>query len=266
MMERDAMTDHILYEPINTLKPVADNVWIVDGPAIEFGFGRRWPKMRFPTRMTIVRLPDEQLFIHSPTSMTAGLKAEIARLGHPRWIIAPNRLHHWWIPDWRQEFARASVYLAPRVRQQAGDRICFDALTLDRDEGYPWDVQIATVCVVSRYMTEVEFFHRPSRTLILADLIENFEPSKLDGMLSRWLTRLGGVQHPDGQMPREMRLTFSRGGMHLRAAVEKMISWAPERIILAHGRWYPKDGAAELRRAFRWLLKHSAHEGYRPPA
>jgi hypothetical protein len=25
------------YPPINTLKPVADNVWIVGGPAIRFG-------------------------------------------------------------------------------------------------------------------------------------------------------------------------------------------------------------------------------------
>jgi hypothetical protein len=25
-------------------------------------------------------------------------------------------------------------------------------------------------------------------------------------------------------------------------------------VILAHGRWYERDGADELRRAFRWLL------------
>ena len=28
-------------------------------------------------------------------------------------------------------------------------------------------------------MTEVEFFHHPTRTLVLTDFIENFEPSKL---------------------------------------------------------------------------------------
>ncbi len=28
------MTAYALYEPVNTLKPVADNVWIVDGPEI----------------------------------------------------------------------------------------------------------------------------------------------------------------------------------------------------------------------------------------
>jgi hypothetical protein len=32
-----------------------------------------------------------------------------------------------------------------------------------------------------------------------------------------------------------------------------MIGWDPARIILAHGRWYERGGADELRRAFRWL-------------
>ncbi len=71
----------------------------------------------------------------------------------------------------------------------------------------------------------------------------------------RWLTRLGGVQDPDGQMPRDMRLTFAKRKPQLRAAIEKMIGWNPERIILAHGRWYERNGADELRRAFRWILE-----------
>jgi hypothetical protein len=34
-----------------------------------------------------------------------------------------------------------------------------------------------------------------------------------------------------------------------------MIGWNPVRIILAHGKWYERDGANELRRAFRWLMR-----------
>jgi hypothetical protein len=40
----------------------------------------------------------------------------------------------------------------------------------------------------------------------------------------------------------------------LRASVEQLIGWAPERVIVAHGRWFERDGTAELRRAFRWVL------------
>jgi hypothetical protein len=85
-------------------------------------------------------------------------------------------------------------------------------------------------------------------------LIENFERHKLDSFLTRWLTRWAGAQDPDGSMPRDMRFTFAEQKPQLRAAVLTMIRWNPERVILAHGRWYEQNGAAELRRAFRWLL------------
>lgn len=238
------------YPPLNTLKPVAEDIWIVDGPVIRFGMP--WPKMPFPTRMTIVRIGERDLFIHSPTPFVPELKAEIEQIGRPRWIIGPNRIHYWWVPDWRDAFADAEVYLAPRIQEQAGDRIAFDAHTLDRDGGYPWDAAIATLPVVGRFLTEVVFFHRASRTLIVTDLIENFEPQKLSVWM-RWLARLAGVVDPDGRTPRDLRMTFSKSV--LKAAAERMIGWNPERIILAHGRWYERDGAKELGRAFRWALR-----------
>jgi hypothetical protein len=185
--------------------------------------------------------------------LSAALRAQIATIGAPRWIISPNRIHYWWVPDWHKAFPDAAVYLAPQVREQAGGRIDFDCLTLDRAEGYPWDEAIATLPVAGRYMTEVVFFHRPSRTLILTDFIENFEADKLPSWWMRVLTRFGGVRDPDGSMPRDMRATY-RDRAALKAAVETMIGWNPERVILAHGRWYQHDGANELRRAFRWLL------------
>lgn len=246
------MTSDLAYPPLNTLKPVADNVWIVDGPVIRFGLP--WPKMPFPTRMTVVRLAGGNLFLHSPTSLTPELRAEIATHGRPRWIIGPNRIHYWSIPDWHAAFPEADVYLAPRIKEQAGRRIDFDGLSLERSSGYPWDAEIATLPVTSSYMTEAVFFHRASRTLILTDLIENFEPQKL-GFAMRWLTRWGDAQDPDGSMPRDMRMAFGKEQRpQLRAAVETMIGWNPERVILAHGRWYETGGAQELRRAFRWLL------------
>jgi len=237
-----------LYPPLDCLKPVADTVWIVDGPAIRFG---PWPlRMRFPTRAALIRTP-AGLFVHSPTRLTPSLRAEIEAIGPPRWIIGPNRIHYWWIPDWHRAWPDAEIWLAPGIEAQAKGRIDFPTSPLDRDAGYPWDAQIATLPIAGAYMTEIDFFHRASRTLILTDFIENFEPAKL-GFWTRWLTRLGGALDPNGSMPRDMRLAYPRAT--LKAAVETMIAWDPDRIILAHGRWHERDGTAELKRAFRWLL------------
>lgn len=244
--------DHrMAYPPLNTLKPVAPDVWIVDGPVIRFGMP--WPKMPFPTRMTIIRLGNGGLFVHSPTHLTEDLRAEVDALGPVRFIIAPNRIHYWWVPYWRQAYPQAQIWLAPRIREQAKGHIDFATRELTGATGYPWDGAIATLPVTGSFMTEVAFFHQATRTLILTDFIENFEPRKLSWWM-RILTRLGGVRDPDGQMPRDMRLTYSKQKPALKAAVETMIGWAPERVIIAHGRWYEANGAAELRRAFRWLL------------
>lgn len=242
--------DSRTYPPLNTLKPVAPDVWVVDGPLIRFGLP--FFKMTFPTRMTIVRI-GVALFIHSPTAITEQLRRKIAAAGKPAWIIGPNRIHYWWIPDWRTTFPEAGVFLAPRIKAQSAGRIDFASEALDRASGYPWDDAIRTLPVEGDYMTEVVFFHRASRTLILTDLIENFEPHKI-GLFERVLIRLGGASDPDGSMPRDMRMTYTR---HHRArlcgAIETMIGWAPERTI-AHGRWYDHDATNELKRAFRWLL------------
>jgi hypothetical protein len=70
------------------------------------------------------------------------------------------------------------------------------------------------------------------------------------------LTWIGGVTPPHGGMPRDMRLSFTwRHKRELRAAVETMLAWSPERIVIAHGRWHPTNGTEELRQAFAWLLK-----------
>ena len=69
---------------------------------------------------------------------------------------------------------------------------------------------IDTLPVHGSYMSEIVFFHRSSRTLVLTDMIENFKSQKL-GLVARVLTWLGGAQHPDGRMPRDMRLTSARG-------------------------------------------------------
>ena len=107
-----------LYEPINTLKPVADDVWIVDGPEISMGY--LWLfSLPFTTRMTVIRLPDGGLWLHSPTPLDEGLRKEINALGPVSHIVAPNRIHYWWVGDWKQAYPEAHTYAAPKVVQEA---------------------------------------------------------------------------------------------------------------------------------------------------
>jgi hypothetical protein len=239
------------YTPQNLLKPVAENVWIVDGPEIRFSYlGLKLP---FPTRMTVIKLPDGGLFVHSPTSLTDALAEQILETGPVRFLIAPNTLHYWWIPDWKRRYPSATVYAAPGLEESANRSLPIDQILGDVPPA-GWAGIVEQTIVHGDMLTEVVFFHRPSRTLVLTDLIENFEPWRFRSWLYRFVMRLFGAADPDGKAPVDMQLTFWRHRKEVRAAVERMIAWEPERIIIAHGRWYEGNCAAELRRAFRWVL------------
>jgi hypothetical protein len=239
------------YTPLDALKPVADDVWIVDGPEIRFGPGVL--AAPFPTRMTIVRLPGGGLWIHSPIRPTRSLLDAVQAKGDVADLVAPNTLHYCWIADWRTWFPQVRCFLAPGLERRTRPSLPCDEVLNDVPPP-DWRGVIEQTVVKSHAFNEAVFFHRPSRTLILTDLIENFEPPRIRSRPFRWAVRLAGAADPDGRAPVDMRLSFIGRRRALRDAVRRMLAWDPVRVILAHGRWYQADGRDEIARAFRWAL------------
>jgi len=240
------------YEPLNRPKRVDDNIWVVDGEAISF-YG-----LPYTTRMTIVRLSKGDLFVHSPIALTKELRRQVEKLGTVRHLVSPNWIHYAYISEWAEAYPNTVAWASPGVRGRA--RKFRSPVVFDRDLGEAaekeWSGQIEQMIVHGNVIHhEVVFFHIASKTLILTDLIENFEARNIN-LWFRPLAWIGGILDPDGKAPLDMRLGFFKGKTDLRGAVQKMIDWQPERVILSHGRWYQRDGVAELRRAFRWVLKY----------
>jgi hypothetical protein len=213
----------------------------------------------FPTRMTVVRLPGGDLWVHSPIAWEQGLAAALAELGPVRHLVAPNTLHYAYLAAWRARFPEARAYGPPDLSARARTPVAVDETLGDRPPP-GWAGAFEQLVVGGKVLTEAVFFHRPSRTLVVTDLIENFEPWRVRNPLLRWLLKLSGPVDPDGKAPFDMQWSFHGRRREVRAAAERMIAWAPERIVLAHGRCYASDGQAELRRAFRWALKGGGRE------
>jgi Domain of unknown function (DUF4336) len=102
------------------LKEFGQEIWTADGPDVAVvGF-------RYPTRMAAVRLSDGSLFIWSPIQLTASLRAAVDALGPVQHIVAPNSLHHLFLPVWKHAYPGAKVYAPPGLRKKRAD-IIFDA-------------------------------------------------------------------------------------------------------------------------------------------
>ena len=230
------------YPPLGTLKPVDEGIWIVDGPAV---ISRRMP---ISTRTTVVQLGDGGLWVHSPTGLSDGLQAELTTLGPVEHLVVPNWDHGVFLQEWREAYPQAQVWAVPPEGER-GAHIAHDH-TLGADT--PWQHEIAHVIVGgSKTYREAVFLHRASRSLIVADLVQNFETARLPAWM-RPLIWLAGTDDAAGNMPYLMRRRYNRDGM--APAVEQMIDWRPTRMILSHGRCYETGAVLELERIFKKLL------------
>ncbi|MGW8320571.1 MAG: DUF4336 domain-containing protein [Thermodesulfobacteriota bacterium] len=230
--------------PSNALERIGDEIWIVEGEAVSFyGFP-------YPTRMAIVRLSHGDLWIWSPTGLTEGLRAEIDALGPVRHLVEPNKLHHLFLPAWASAYPEARVYAPPGLAKKRPD-IAFDAeLGDDPDAGWAGEID-QVVFRGSLFMDEVVFFHRQSKSTLVCDLIQKFDPQTMRGWRGL-LMRLDGLVGPDGSTPREWRASFwnRRAG---RGGLRKALGWDTERLVIAHGVWLRTNGREAMRRSLSWL-------------
>jgi hypothetical protein len=242
--------DLVTYPPLDVPKLVAEGVWTVDsGPIHVLG-------LPLPVRMTVIRLAEGDLWLHSPTRFSEPLKRELEQFGPIRHLVAPNVAHWSFLQDWQRACPEAETWAAPGLRERASVKKA--GLRLDHDLGdtapEAWAGEIGqTVVPGGGGFREVDFFHAATHTLVLTDLVVNLEAEKLPWLM-RPAARLAGVTAPNGKAPVYLRFIIRMRRQEAAAAAARLLDWAPARVIFSHGRWFERDGAAALRRSLHWLL------------
>lgn len=227
------------------MKVLDENIWIIDGEAVPF-FG-----FPYTTRMTIVRLSCGGLWVHSPIPIDDQTRKKIDLLGAVKYLIAPNKLHHLFIEAWQGHYPDAKLFGTRELIKKRSD-ISFDG-TLTQDLETPWQKDLLNLLFTgSSEMEEFVFFHKSSKTLIVADLIENFSPGVF-GPIRRSVAKLAGILSPNGKMPLDWRLTFMFRKPEAREHLNRMLAWKPERIVMSHGLIVDNEATSFLRRSFHWL-------------
>lgn len=222
------------------LEPFGPEIWVKRVPLRFFSFP-------MGTRMTVIRLSNGDLFLHSPVKLTQETRAAVEALGTVRYLIAPNRLHHLFIGDWAAAFPGAELWGVRDLMKKRADLAWTGTLG---DEAPPgWAGEIDQAVVSSSFQDEAEFCHRASKTLILVDLLESVWPE--DGWHYRLFARLAGTWKRPATTY-DQRASFMRRGP-ARAAVRRILDWDFERIVIAHGRVVDEDAKAVFRKGVAWL-------------
>lgn len=199
------------------------------------------------TRMTLARLAENRLLVHSPIALTPELKAEVDALGSVAAIVAPSLFHHLYVAQWMAAYPDALAACCPGLEKKRRDlrwsRILGDVAEAE------WRDELDQVFFGARTLeNEVVLFHRASGTLICADAV--FHLSRHPAPLTRAAAFLLGNREP-GATWLERLLIRDRAGA--REQVDRMLAWSPQRIVLAHGPSIERDATEVLRRAFAWL-------------
>jgi hypothetical protein len=215
------------------METIADNLWVMRYPLQILGenHGRV---------VTVIRLNSGKLILHSTGPFSADDLEALRRLGEPGWLVEATLLHDTYAQT-AQEMFPTLPYLAPegfaklaKVRTQS----LFPLPAEWKDE-----IEVVALAGIPK-MKEHLFFHRPSKTLIVGDLLFHY-PNHGTGWA--WFQRryLMGLRHLPGVSLFFKMLTKDREAFE--KSLEPVWAWDFERIIVAHQRVVKRNAKERLR-------------------
>lgn len=230
---------------MNDLQSFGPNIWTLRGDDV-----RMFGVLPFTTRMTVVRLETGGVWLHSPVRPTPERQRTVDQLGPVEHLVAPNKIHSLGIEPWRALCPSAKVWASPEFSKRHPDIVVDAALTNDAQA--PWGGEIDH-CTIDghRVLDEVAFLHKPSKTLIITDLIQKHEASR-EPWIWRTVKRMAGVLGEDGGTALDIKLSV-QDKMAMWRSVETILSWDFDNLIISHGHCVRGGAKEAVRRAFEWV-------------
>jgi hypothetical protein len=204
--------------------------------------------VRLRSRMTVIRVADGRLWVHSASAPTPELCAELDRRGQVSWVVVPNRYHHLHAAAMKARYPEAQV-IGPATALVRNKRLAVD-LAID-DARLPALIpELAPVALRGvPFLDETLFFHAPTHTLIGADLMMCGCPA--DHWTWRWVARVLG-QYRRHKAPPDVRWK-TRGSPAVRASLAELARLPLERILVAHADPIEDRPAEQLAEAWRFV-------------
>jgi hypothetical protein len=226
-----------------SLSAFTDGVWLSTAPVRIVG-------MPLDTMMTVLRLGDGSLLVHSPVALTPDLRAAVEAVGPVAHLYAPNTYHHLFIAEWCAAFPSARVHAPAGLAKKRPD-LRIDRVVDGATAGEPAFAGVLEEVRIEGFrLEETVLLHRPARTLVVADLVHNVgRPSH---RWARIYTKAMGF-YDRVAVSRVIRAAAFSDRAAARRSLDRVLAGSFDRMIVGHGTPL-RDGAREaLDGAYAWL-------------
>lgn len=221
--------------------PIGDGLW---SHRALYRFGA----LVFPHAVTAMRRRAGGLVIHSPAMLDDATREALASLGGVEAIVWPSWWHDLHLRDWADAYPDAALYVAPDLRHavtgRANARILSDTIVVDPD------IAIEPVDRLGVWFDEYAFFHRPSRTLVVADLVVNVSGG-LPFPTNLFFALMG--TRPGPKIPWFYRMV-ARDRTRLRAQLDAIAAFDFDTLVVGHGDVITSDARTVFAAAVDRLL------------
>lgn len=261
-------------EEVMVIRDLVPGITTFSVPFLRFGL------IKFGGRGTVVRLSSGNLAVFSPVALTPTVQTKLQSLGTTvSYIAAPDLEHHIFLSSWAEAYPKAHI-IAPeglaekRASINAKDKSVTTVpistiFTAKNKESVrvseEFDADFEYEFVDAHPNKELVFFHKPTKTLIEADLLfnlpatEQYSKAGIDAR-SGLLTKLfGGIQTTKGTAIWQKRMlwyAFSSGDREgFNKSIKRINTWGFENIVPCHGDTIVGDGKGIFEKVFAWHLQ-----------
>lgn len=218
--------------PPTAPQALAENLWLLVYPLKMLGADLR-------RNVTIIRLRSGKLVIHSTAPFSPEDVMAIQRLGEPGWLL-DGILRH----DTFAEKGRLAFPGIPHLAPEGFSELVGFETTLIVPAPPEWNGELLALEIQGApEARDTALFHVPSRTLILTELVFNF-----DGDETVWTELLlqvavGGEHHPGMSRPVKAGV---KNEAAFRSSLTTILGWDFDRVIVGHGDVIENGGKAKL--------------------
>lgn len=223
------------------MRKISTRMWVQEDSMQMMG-------VRLPLRMTMVKLADDSMWMHTPTPYNSQIRNRVAAMGELKHIVAPSNGHHLFLEDWQRSFPDATIYLADGILKKQPN---LKNYTLLRDlDSPPWQDELEMLPMAGAPLwDEHMFYYARSKTLLVTDFFQNYTGVKQKGLgmiVTKLLFEPLGFKGKCLAPPLKTRFAVKDRNA-LRASLDKLWDLDIECVVPAHGDILDQDAKQVIR-------------------